>query len=626
MSQKNYNSIFGNIDYSKYLPNSSNIYTSQVSTTSVAKPYVHPQEEIDRGKQNKLDYEEQLRKEYIASHGQIKADNRNDWQKRKSQAQTNARIVAAGGEDNLVRHERNQKEATRLENEYIKPLAATAATVGLSTVNPVAGAALYGLMETPDIYRIGKQGIQNDNDAINAALIAAGIIPSFRNTGAVLNKGLKKIGRNVLGINNPHGNILQQYRELEKRKDNLFKKITQVDSKRFYDQTFADKAFPKMDADYFADLYPQRQKNIKERMRPMHDEYLNRAKDSMDSMYSNLNNILLNTNFKVDGKRLRNIGENISPEYIKFLSENITLDPFAQSTLDAFFQRQGSSVRGVYVPKGEHSDQLAQKYLTTPPKKGETKGGDRLGGGGLYSSNSYGIADKFMRATRDEEYYDSYIGHLRYDFGIDKSQPLEDQLKQYRRKINNTKLDIPNTSMREAEYVRNGGDIYNHVYERSILPTSPDAQVVNIVKMQKVGEGMKNLHGRWGYGDVKSDNDLFIPKQYNKSFEDYLRIMRARRKDAIKQEFAFEIEDENIKQKRAFENLIDRRHRQLDDLHYKLSKNKRRNEDYVTYGALGGIAVPIISTFGVKAAESFKESREERRKKYEENKKKQNNK
>ena len=121
---------------------------------------------------------------------------------------------------------------------------------------------------------------------------------------------------------------------------------------------------------------------------------------------------------------------NHNPEYYEFLKET-NLPWNEQSTVDAFLKRQQTSLRGVYASNDDSYD-IAKKYLTELQAK--RKGGDRLHtNGGLYTSNSTGIADAFKNPT--DGVSEGYIGKLHYDFEIDRNKPIAEQLRKARNKI-----------------------------------------------------------------------------------------------------------------------------------------------------------------------------------------------
>lgn len=233
----------------------------------------------------------------------------------------------------------------------------------------------------------------------------------------------------------------------------------------------------------------------------------------------------------------------ISPEYGIFLSRNPTLDGLSQEAMDAFIEHQSLSVRGIGVQKkipktttgasyvkahnaSARDDKKAEKFLTTPAEYPS----DRLGNRGLYTSNGRFIADKFMRPEERGYNSASYQGIVRYDFNIDRSKPLAEQLRQYRNKIRNYDWDVDNPSeeMIEATYVKNDAGAAKNIYERSINPKGTDQPVVDLRELQYFGDNLPNLHSRWGFNDPSavSDLDLFIPKQPSSSFGEFLNFAR----------------------------------------------------------------------------------------------------
>lgn len=267
----------------------------------------------------------------------------------------------------------------------------------------------------------------------------------------------------------------------------------------------------------------------------------------------------------------------VSPEYIEFLRDNKDLNPLAQETVNKFIERQSKSIRGIYVPKNEVNGNsakeylLAKKYLTMPPENGP----DRLGNSGLYTSNGRFIADKFMRPQYDSEKYRSLQGLVKYNFHIDKSLPIEEQLKQYRNQVDNW-FDIsskrvynPEAKMIEAEYARNTGERSKSIYERSINSHEGN-NVVDLIHMDDFGYGNENLHGRWGLSGGDSDNDLFIPKRINNSEEEFNLFKNEVEKQGTITHYY--TNPERIKAKTEIENQVSKRINKEQELNRKFDK------------------------------------------------------
>lgn len=276
---------------------------------------------------------------------------------------------------------------------------------------------------------------------------------------------------------------------------------------------------------------------------------------------------------------------NHNPEYYTFLKET-NLPWNKQSTVDKFLKRQQTSLRGVYADDKE----TAKNYLTTI--LGVRKGGDRLDThGGLYTSNSTGIADAFKNP--DNGISNGYIGKLVYDFDIDKTKPIADQLRQARMKIvrggrNNVFAGNMhyNESINDARrkgavavednYGRSNGDVLN-VTERAYFPGSAKQNKLTLQNLEEY-LAQENQRGRWntnGVDKMKGDEELFIPKQYNR-FDDFIReariFMKPRRTyDSEKnRKFIRELEDKMWDRSRYRNQLIDmsRRLRRRNEKHY----------------------------------------------------------
>lgn len=229
---------------------------------------------------------------------------------------------------------------------------------------------------------------------------------------------------------------------------------------------------------------------------------------------------------------------NHNPEYYKFLEET-NLPWNEQSTVDAFLKRQQTSLRGVYASNND-SDDIAKKYLTE--LQAERKGGDRLNtNGGLYTSNSTGIANAFKNPT--DGVSEGYIGKLHYDFGINRNKPIAEQLRKSRSKIvrggdNNVfagskyyKDSIKDAIQKgaiaiEDKYGRSNGDVLN-VTERAYFPGSAKQQNITLQDLKKYS-AQENQKGRWntqGVTKETGDDELFVPREYNR-FDDFIREAR----------------------------------------------------------------------------------------------------
>lgn len=303
-----------------------------------------------------------------------------------------------------------------------------------------------------------------------------------------------------------------------------------------------------------------------------------------------------------------------NPEYFKFIRENPTLNPFEQSTVDAFFRRQGLSLRGV------HSDNpiQAQKFLTETEYGRVMPGGDRLNtNGGLYTSNSRDIGNRFKNPEVGTE--DGYIAELFHDWGIDKSLPIEEQLYQQRQKVlydlahtkgpkgilyplnpsvNSkayTKLrENPVLEAIESEYMRSSGETLA-ANERAYLPIKgiegTKGKPVNIEKVDFY-PSQENQRGRWGSGNI--DDTLFINKELNNT-TDFIRDARILLSNVpVKDKEQFE---------KAFKEINERMSKRVDkyeQLRDKASKMQDKFNDakLVTIG-LSGVPLTAAGTYGI---------------------------
>lgn len=231
-----------------------------------------------------------------------------------------------------------------------------------------------------------------------------------------------------------------------------------------------------------------------------------------------------------------------NPEYYEFI-QRTGLDPMSQETVDKFMLRQGTSLRGVTA----NNPMNAQKYLTETEVGRHMKGGDRLRtNGGLYTSNSTGIADAFKNPTSNREEA-GYVGTLFHDFQTDKTQPIAEQLKQYRDKVGFSNegdifagTEAQNVSRNkyledgvvalESPYGRSNGDMLR-VTERAYLPlTGPKGTKGKPVEILESNfyPSQTDKKGRWNTAGVEHtlyDENYFLPRQYN-STSDFIRNAR----------------------------------------------------------------------------------------------------
>ena len=304
---------------------------------------------------------------------------------------------------------------------------------------------------------------------------------------------------------------------------------------------------------------------------------------------------------------------NHNPEYYEFLKET-RLPWDEQSTVDEKIvdekeenvvenaNPEQTSLRGVYADNKDD----AVRYLTQILAR--RKGGDRLNThGGLYTSNSTGIADAFKNP--DDGISNGYIGKLLYDFDIDKTRPIADQLRQARMKIvrggrNNVfkglyadnKLydeSINNARRKgavavEDNYGRSNGDVLN-VTERAYFPGSARQNKLTLQNLEEY-LAQENQRGRWntsGVDKMKGDEELFIPKEYNR-FDDFINeariFMQPRREYNSDKERKFmrELADRMWARSRYRNSLIDMSRRL-----------RRRNEQHSTFFDLNK-EIPII--------------------------------
>ena len=271
-----------------------------------------------------------------------------------------------------------------------------------------------------------------------------------------------------------------------------------------------------------------------------------------------------------------------NPEYYEFI-QRTGLNPMLQETVDKFMLRQGTSLRGVTT----NNPMNAQKYLTETEVGRHVKGGDRLRtNGGLYTSNSTGIADAFKNPTANKEEA-GYVGTLFHNFQTDKSQPIAEQLKQYRNKVGFSNegdifagTEFQNLSRNkyledgiialESPYGRSNGDMLR-VTERAYLPlTGPKGTKGKPVEILESNfyPSQTDKKGRWNTAGVEHtlyDENYFLPRQYN-STSDFIRNARI----LLKKDWVPNIDKKN----KVGQDIIDTYHNRANLLNELRRKSK----------------------------------------------------
>lgn len=272
-----------------------------------------------------------------------------------------------------------------------------------------------------------------------------------------------------------------------------------------------------------------------------------------------------------------------NPEYGTFLLKNKIKDPLNQSSVDQFLKQQFTSLRGVHAKSKDD----AIRYLTHVEEGRHMPGNDRLGtNGGLYTSNSPNVADRFKNPEYGTE--DGYIAKVVYPHNIRRDIPIEDQLEQYRKMVFPAGDVHPmygtSSYFKELEQAKKGGSIAleadyvgraaNGVpgQERAYLPYGSGSHPVVTIESLDYYPNQINKAGRWGYGMQAGNTEgLFIPRRMN-SHSDYIRAAKAflSPKKVRNQEEYSRLHQEA----RA---LWDSQSKKRDDLVYKLHRRKSRD-------------------------------------------------
>lgn len=226
-----------------------------------------------------------------------------------------------------------------------------------------------------------------------------------------------------------------------------------------------------------------------------------------------------------------------NPEYYIHMRDNGIKYPFSQKTVDDFIRRQLTSVRGVTAP----DKRTAIEYLTSTQKGRRLSGGDRLGSnGGLYVSNNPTIGDRFKNPDGASKTGTGYVAILQEPDVIDRTLPIEQQLRQLRGRTEIVGTEEPmrglidpkallddNVRVIEDKYVGRANQGTGG-YERAYLPNPKKGVVEHPVKVKRLTEYLNQTdkHGRWGFDiDATTDKNLFIAKRIN-AYDDYVKRAR----------------------------------------------------------------------------------------------------
>ena len=209
------------------------------------------------------------------------------------------------------------------------------------------------------------------------------------------------------------------------------------------------------------------------------------------------------------------------PEFVEYIYR--TGKEPNESAIRDFADVQRSAVRGVVA----NDPSKVQTFLTSPGAR--VGGGDRLGSkGGVYTSNSYGIADKFSRPLHGRG--DGVIGRIQFPTSAEYSGSLRSQLDNIHRDTFNyddvlaglpddvyvSFEDVSDAAKKagyisgESRYSTRAGDKLP-VMEKVYLGNTPLSLQETIYKN---ASDNANIGGRWGFGEQKvytEDDSMFIP-------------------------------------------------------------------------------------------------------------------
>ena len=236
---------------------------------------------------------------------------------------------------------------------------------------------------------------------------------------------------------------------------------------------------------------------------------------------------IITSRYGKDGYRLMKD----NPQYADFVLHN-KLDPRLQSTVDQFLDQQRTSLRGVYAK----NDQIANEALTLHGNEVPRSGGDMLHThGGLYSSNSPSIADKFKNPPSGSS--NGYVGVIKSKINIDRNKPIAEQLNDYRNQILNLDASglshvlstdgyqqlLKDKGYKFVEQTYGGGD----VIQRASIPDKnvPVSQIADISGIKRY-DNQVNAGGRWGYGQQSVDPDNLFTRHKLNTTSDFIKYAR----------------------------------------------------------------------------------------------------
>lgn len=313
---------------------------------------------------------------------------------------------------------------------------------------------------------------------------------------------------------------------------------------------------------------------------------------------------------KVDNQTARLMDD--FPEFAEYLAQT-KKNPLLQSTIDDFIERQRTSIRGVSYTERNTVD----KMLSEIKENAKRTGGDRLGtNGGLYTSNSAEISDKFSRPQYGVA--NGAVGILKAPIKVDKTLPFREQLLQARQGVFNyddilrgfksisghfpSYSDISRGAKKagftygEAQYTTRIGDVLP-VNERVFLNKDKPVEISS----KFVFPEAKNIRGRWALSGVSTrpeDSRLFIPFQTS---EVDLPSVRTLLKNLTKKE---------VNEAKANSGLstYQNQARKLTDIANKSFATKL-GEYHTDILFAGGVSLPVIG-LGIGATAATKDTRQ----------------
>lgn len=267
--------------------------------------------------------------------------------------------------------------------------------------------------------------------------------------------------------------------------------------------------------------------------------------------------------------------------YLEYALE-MKAHPENPRTAAGFISRQRKSVRGIVAPNQKEGLRMLTEI------NGNRSGGDMLNtGGGLYTSNSFDVADSFSSVEgKFRQGTEGYIGYMKNNLTYDPNVDILTNLNNYKKNIGQSGNKRP---MIESEY----GSAAQRVYTQDM-----GLSLYKVIKKDDV----RNKRGRWGR-TAKEDPNLFkreYPSKLNENqmmnarhSVNYGKIIRenpipniesytSKFNGMYNNSFNSKVRNSELERLNQLEEIFSKRANLLDNVKYKAEKG-------LILGGLGGV-------------------------------------